>query len=127
MDRILQIILALVVVVLGACLVPLLLQLYRTAKALQILAESAQQDLRRISSEIHEARLQMERVAALAERSLEFPATLSSLAAAFARPLGTFLEGNTAPWLTGLVTLLKIGLDLLRRPREAAASKEMEK
>lgn len=127
MDHMLQFVLVLVLVVLGAFLVPLLLQLYRTAKAVQALAESAREDLREISHEIHEARLQMERVAALAEKSLEFPVAASSLAANLTRSLGSFLDPDANPWVTALMTGLKIGLDFLRRPSTDAATKEMEK
>jgi hypothetical protein len=127
MGHMLEYVLVLVLVVLGAFLVPLLVQLYRTAKAVQALAESAKDDLRSISLEIHEARLQMDRVAGLAERSLEFPAAASALAATLTRSATSFLDEKAFPWVSLLVTALKFGLDFLRRPHEEAASKEMEK
>ena len=127
MDHMLKLVLMVVLIVLVAFLAPLLLQLYRTAKAVQALAESAQVDLRRISQEIHEARLQMDRVAGLAEQSLALPSAMGALAASFTRSAASFLDEKGTPWVSLLVTALKFGLDFLRRPREETAAKEVEK
>jgi hypothetical protein len=120
MDRTLQFVLVLVVVVLAGFLVPLLMQLNRTAKAMQALAESAKEDLSKMSGDVHEVRLHIERLAALTERSLELPATASAMASSVIRSLA----GSSSLWTTALVTALKFGLDFFRRPREAAPCKE---
>jgi len=123
-DHMLEIVLAVVALVLGACLVPLLLQMRRTAKAVQELAESARLDLNRIAQDVHQTCGQVDKVTALVEKSLEFPASASGLAAVLLRSLSALFGPTSAPWLEGLVTAVKMGLDFLRRPRRAAPAKE---
>jgi predicted PurR-regulated permease PerM len=121
MDRGVQILIALLAIVLVASLVPLLLQLYRTAKALEALAASAQEDLRQIAQDVHQTRLQLERVGGLAEQGLQFPAAASSLAGALTRSL---TGPSVLPWIEAVVTGLKIALDFFLRHRKDAAPKE---
>jgi hypothetical protein len=73
METWLQIVVAVVVVAVGGCLVPLILQLRRTARSVEALAESARADLGRIAQDIHETRVGVDKVVGLVERSLEFP------------------------------------------------------
>ncbi len=122
MDHLLQIVLGSVAVLLGACLVPLLVQMYRTAKAMQELAESAREDLKRISGDIHQARLHLDKLAALTEQSLALPATASAVAARLLRTLTAALgRGSLAE---ALVTAVKFVIDFFRRSRGAAPTKE---
>ncbi len=116
MDHMLQIVLAVVVLAVGAFLVPLIIQLNRTAKAIETLAESAREDLNHIAQDIHQVHLQLEKVAVLAEASLTFPATLSAIARSAVAMLGK----GQSPWMDALVTAVKIGIDFFRRPRKAA-------
>ena len=120
----LHFILVLAVVVLAAFLIPLLIQLHRTAKAVEALAENARQDLASIAEDVHEARLQMEKVATLAEQTLAFPAAAGSLAASLTRSLGTLLTGTASPWMEAAVAALRLAIDYLRRPKEASQDKE---
>ena len=119
MGPVLQIVLVVLAVLLTAFLAPLLLQLYRTARAVQNLAESARLDLRQIAEDVHQGRLQLEKVSGLVEKSLEFPATASSMAAAAARTMGTLLGGKAPVWVQALVTVLKLVLDYFGRPQRA--------
>jgi len=104
--------------------VPLLLQLRRTATAVQALAESAKEDLAQISRDVHQARLEMEKVAGLVERSLAFPSVASTLAASLVRSAGTLLDGRASVWMEALVTVLKMGMQYFKRPSAAEAGKE---
>ena len=124
MDHMLHFVLVLVAVALAGFLVPLLIQLHRTAKAVEALAISARVDLQKIAQDVHQASLQIEKVASLAEQSLAFPATASSIAAGLARSMGTLLEGKASLWVEALVTALKLGMEYFRRPREAPFAKE---
>ena len=124
MDLLLKLLLALGIVILVGCLVPLLLQLRRTARAVEALAESARADLGRIATDIHQARIQLDNLSGLAEKALEFPANASPLAAAMVRGLTGLFDTRPSPWLEALVTAVKIGIDFLRRPRGAAPTKE---
>jgi hypothetical protein len=124
MEHSLQIVLALVVIVLGACLVPLLLQLYRTAKALETLAESARTDLGQIAQDVHHTRLALDRVTGIVERSLEFPASASAIGVGLMRSVAAFLERGPSPLMEALVTAVKIGIHFFRRAPAAAPEKE---
>ncbi len=124
MTLVLQITLALVLVAVGAALVPLLIQMRRTARAAEALAESARQDLRQISQDVHEARLQVDRIATLVEKGLEFPATAGSMATSLLRTVTASLDRGPSLWMDVIVTALKFGLDFIRRPRAAAPDKE---
>jgi len=123
-DKMLQVVLVLVVLILAGCLVPLLLQLYRTAKAVEALAQSAREDLRQIAQDVHETRLHLDKVTAMAEKSLEFPATAGGLATALFRSLTAILDRGPSPWIEALVTAVKIGITFLRRPHAAATEEE---
>jgi hypothetical protein len=124
METWLQIVVAVVVVAVGGCLVPLILQLRRTARSVEALAESARADLGRIAQDIHETRVGVDKVVGLVERSLEFPATAGALATTFVRSITSLLDGRPSLWVDALVTAVKFGIDFLRRPREAAPAKE---
>lgn len=124
MDLLLKIVLVLVLLAVGACLVPLLLQLHRTAKAVQALAESAREDLGKIALDVHQTRLSLDKVTGLVEKSLEFPATAGSLGVALVRSLTSILDRGPSPWLEALVTAVKFGITFFKRPSAAAKEKE---
>lgn len=125
MDRVLQFVLVVVLLVLTGFIVPLLLQLMRTAKAVEVLAESAREDLRQIALDVHQTRESLDRVTSLVERSLEFPATAGGLAVALVRSLTGLLDRGPSPWLEALLTAVKIGISFFRRPSADATEKEM--
>jgi hypothetical protein len=120
----LQVILAIVLLVLCACLVPLLLQLRRTAASVQTLADSARQDLRQISADVHHLRERADGLADLATASLEFPMGLSRIVSGTAQALEGFLAKAGPPWLEALLTGLKFVLNLIRRPKKPAVTPE---
>jgi len=120
----LQIILAVVLVVLGALLVPLLLQLRRTAVAMEHLAVSAREDLGQIAADVHHLRARADELADLLSDTLELPASLGRICASAARTVEGFLGRRGPGWLGALLTGLRFALNLVRRRREGAPSKE---
>ena len=119
----LQIILAIVLVAVGACLVPLLLQLRRTAASVQLLAESAREDIRLIAADVHHLRSRADDLADLARTSLELPLGLGRIVAGVAQGMEAFLA-NGLPWMGALLTAIKFVLNLMRRPAKEAEAKE---
>jgi len=119
----LQIILAIVLVAVGACLVPLLLQLRRTAASVQVLAESARVDLRQITEDVHHLRTRADGLADLAVASLEWPMGLGRIVSGAVTALESVLGGG-GPWMGALLTGLRFVLNLIRRPKTAAEPKE---
>jgi hypothetical protein len=119
----LQIILAIVLVGVGACLVPLLLQLRRTAASVQILADSAREDLRQISADVHHLRDKADGLVELAEASLAMPLGIGRIVSGAAQALEAVL-GQGGPWMAALLTGIKFALNLIRRPKKEAAAKE---
>jgi hypothetical protein len=124
----LQVILAIVLVGVGVCLVPLLLQLRRTAAAVQQLAESARSDLRQVADDVHHLRGRADELADLAAASLELPLGLGKglgrILAGVGQGLEGFLARDGAPWLSALLTGLKFVISFIRRPRKAGGPKE---
>jgi hypothetical protein len=109
MAPLLQIVIALVLLALCACLVPLILQMRRTARAVELLADSARQDLAGMAQDLHQVRARVDQVADLAAASLAVPASLGEgLSWMFrGRPEA---GGPKAPaWLE----LIRSGLDLV--------------
>lgn len=119
----LQIILAIAIVAVCACLVPLLLQLRRTAVSVQHLAESARADLRQITDDVHHVRQRADALADMALASMEWPMGLGRIVSGAVQTLETFL-GQGGPWMGALLTGLKFVLNLFRRPKKAAETKE---
>jgi hypothetical protein len=120
----LQIILAIVLVALAACLVPLLLQLRRTAASVQHLAESAREDIRQIATDVHHLRTRADELADLAAITLELPLGLGRIITGFAQGLEVFLTKGGLPWMTAILTVIKFVLNLFRRPKKEAEAKE---
>jgi hypothetical protein len=116
----LQIILAMVLVAVGACLVPLLLQLQRTAASAQRLAESAREDLRQIATDVHHLRSRADELADLAASSLELPLGLGRILTGAAQALETVLTQTGPPWIDALLSGLKFIVNLVRRPKKTA-------
>jgi hypothetical protein len=123
----LQIILAIVLLALGVCLVPLLLQLRRTAASVQLLADSARVDIRQIADDVHHLRSRADELADLAAVSLALPLGLGRILASIAHGLESFLGNVGLPWMGALLTVVKFFLNLVRRPKhekEAEAKEE---
>jgi hypothetical protein len=120
----LQIILAIVLLGLSAFLVPLLLQLRRTAAAVEQLAESAREDLKQVAGDVHHLSTRADALADLAVTSLQFPLGLSRIVAGTAQALETFLGKAEVPWMGALLAGVKIAMNFFRRPGKAAETKE---
>jgi hypothetical protein len=120
----LQVILAIVLVGVGVCLVPLLLQLRRTAAAVQQLAESARGDLRQVADDVHHLRGRADELADMAASSMELPLGLGRILAGVGQGLEGFLARDGAPWLSALLTGLKFVISFIRRSRKADGPKE---
>jgi hypothetical protein len=114
----LQILIALAVVVLCACLVPLLLQLRRTAASIQALAESARMDLNGISSDLHQVRTRVDQLADLAAASMALPASLGEMMTTLARSIPDMLGRPSSGWIGLLLSGLKLFLSGTKRPKE---------
>lgn len=124
MDLWLQIILALVLVAVGGCLVPLLLQARRTAASVQRLAESARVDLDQIAADVHHLRSRADELADLAAASLELPLGLGRIVSGTAHAVEAFLGRGGLPWMDALLTGIKLVMNLFRRPQKAEETKE---
>ncbi len=120
----LQILVGIVLVAVGACLVPLLLQARRTAASVQRLAESAREDLHQIAADVHHLRSRADALADLALTSLEFPLGLSRIVAGTAQALELFMEKAGLPWMGALLTGIKYALTFFRRPKKGDRTKE---
>jgi uncharacterized membrane protein len=120
----LQVLLAIVLVALCACLVPLLLQLRRTAAAVQQLAESARTDLHQVAADVHHLRERADALAELAAVSMQLPLGLSRIVAGTAQAIETLLVKGGIPWISAVVAGLKFVINFFRRPAPAAETKE---
>jgi hypothetical protein len=116
----LQILIALVLVVLCACLVPLLLQLRRTAASLQALAESAKVDLNAISGDLHQVRTRVDQVADLTAASMALPASLGEMMATLARTLPDMLGRPSSGWIGLLLSGIRLLFSGTHHPKEKA-------
>ncbi|WP_243322229.1 DUF948 domain-containing protein [Geothrix sp. SG200] len=116
MPMLLQVVLSCAILLLTGFLVPLLIQARRTALSVQQFAESASQDLRQVSQDVHDLRLQVEAVGQLAAESLAHPTMLTQVAAGVASGLrGSFMRPTRLePWLEALVTGLQSALHWIR-------------
>lgn len=120
----LQVILAVVLVAVAGFLVPLLLQLRRTAAAVEQLAESARADLRQVAEDVHHLRNRADGLVDLAAASLELPMGITRLVSGTAQALETFLVKGGMPWMGALLTGVKFIVKFFRRSREGAGTKE---
>lgn len=112
----LEITLILALVALVAALVPLLLQLTRTAKGLETFLRSVQQDFSRIAEDAHASRQQMEGLAASLQTSLDELAGLARVAG----DAGRMAKALQAQCQSGMNTASRVigsllgGLDAVR-------------
>lgn len=120
----LQVIIAIVLVVLCGALVPLLLQLRRTAAAVEVLADSARADLGQITADIHHVRVRADDLVDMAAASLAGPASLGQFAVGAVNAVESLLGKGGVGWLGPLLTGLRWVLKFLRRPKEGAEAKE---
>jgi len=119
-----QIILVFILVILCGFLVPLLVQLRRTAASVEHLAESAREDIRKVAADVHQIRNRADGLADLAAASLEMPLTLSRMVSGTARTLEAFLGQGGPSWLGAVVSGLKFALNFIRRHKKVPPSKE---
>ena len=120
----LQIILALILALLCGFLVPLLIQVRRTAAAVERLAEGARQDLQQMAADVHHLRERADVLADLAESSMQLPLGIGRIISGIAKTLEAFLGRADLPWFASLLTGVKFVLNLIRRPRKGAETKE---
>jgi hypothetical protein len=120
----LQILLAIVLALLCWFLVPLLMQLRRTAAAVERLAEGARQDLHQIAADVHHLRGRADDLADMAASSLELPIGVSRIVSGVANTVEAFLGRAELPWISPLLTGAKFVMNLIRRPRKRAETKE---
>jgi hypothetical protein len=120
----LQLVLAIVLLVLCGVLVPLILQLRRTAAAVEGLAQSARADLGQITADIHHLRTRADDLVDMAAASLEGPVSLGRFTAGAVNAVEALLGRGGMGWLSPLLTGLKMVVNFLRRPKKGAASKE---
>ncbi len=115
----LQILLGLSVAGVAAFLIPFLLQLRRTAAAVERLADSAAKDLRQISEDIHQTREQVDAVALLVRQNLERPSVLTKVVAGLLGGLSLLRGGGEGGmnFLKTLLTGLRTALHLFHRSR----------
>jgi len=118
MAPMLQIVIAVVLVVLCAALVPLLLQMKRTAAAVERLADSAREDLGGIARDIHEVRTRLDGLADLAAATLALPAALGDAVARLFRTMPE--EARTPRWVGLVLAGLKWVLNTFLRPKEGS-------
>jgi hypothetical protein len=116
----LQIILTAVLVVVGGCLVALLLQLRRTATAMERLAESAREDIHLIAGDVHKISVQTDALAEKMNTVLELPTTLGRMTTGVLLNLEAATEKGIPSWLSILLTGLKFTINLLRRKPDPA-------
>ena len=119
MAPMLQMVIAVVLAVLCACLVPLLLQLKRTAAAVERLADSAREDLGRLAQDVHQVRQQLDGLADLAGSALAVPATLGDWLSRFLQGLAEPGERRGSGWLGLVLAGFKVFLNIILRPKEA--------
>lgn len=105
MDTVLIGTLVAVLLILTAAAVPLLIQLRRTAIAVERLAESAAQDLKQVAEDVHATRAQVEGLVARFQPSPSGGAMEGVLGFLQGGSLGRF-----APLLTGLIGLISMFL-----------------
>ena len=123
---VLQITLSLAVVVLTVFLVMFLLQVRRTAAAVERLAESATRDLHQVSEDLHEVRLRTEEVANLARNALEHPSMLTQVVTGVVRAIPACFgpRPDSSNFLDTLLTGLRTAVHLFRRPKATPPEEE---
>ena len=124
MDLWLEIVVAIVLVVLAGCLVPLLLQLRRTAAAVQQLAEGAKADLHQVTTDMHHLRERADGLVDLAEEGLMVPVAIGRAVTRVTRTVEDFLGRSTLPWMSALMAGLKFVKAFVQRPQGGDAAKE---
>jgi hypothetical protein len=120
----LQVVLALILGLLCWFLVPLLLQLRRTAAAVERLAEGARQDLHQMAADVHHLRGRADELADMATASLELPIGISRIASGLARTVEAFLGKADLPWISALMAGIKWAMNLIRRPGKKSETEE---
>lgn len=129
MSTALEVVIAVVLVALGAALIPLLLQLRRTAQAVEQFARSAEADLKQVAEDVHATRMRVEKLADLATQGLEHPGPLGQAIFGIVAAMPAFFQGRPKQNSLAeiLVTGLRTALSFLRglsRPAQQEAPHE---
>lgn len=132
MNVLLQITLIAVLIALAAGLVPLLMQLRRTAHAMEILLASSRRDLDQITQDVHEVRLRMDALAGSLQGSLNELSRFTEAVGEIGRSLQTihsrihrvvdFATHNLGGLAGGISTVLAL---FKRRSKSTEHSKEI--
>lgn len=91
-SNIAQVVFLIVLASLGCFLVPLLLQLRKTAKAIEELAKSANRDINRVADDVHQIKIQMDEIAELTKESLTLPANISQMVQTITHLILSFID-----------------------------------
>ena len=123
MSNLLQVVLALAVAALTAALIPLFIQLRRTAQAVEQFSKRAEQDLSQMAEDLHATRLRVEGLADLAQRGLEHPGPLGQVVFGLVGALPALLNPpRTGPNIVDLlVTGFRTALSFFRGHSQAAS------
>lgn len=124
MSPILQISLAILLLGLGAALIPLLIQLRKTAIAMEELAKSTQQDISRVADDVHQIRIQVDEVTVMAKEALSLPSTINHGLQEFFHAVPSLFnpKGSQFSWMNMLLGGIQTVISLFKRP--SAPSKE---
>lgn len=123
MSMLLQVVIALAVTTLTATLVPLFLQLRRTARSVETLAEQAGRDLSQVAEDLHATRIRVEGLADLAQRGLEHPGPLGQVIFGLVGALPALLRPSSQEgtnFIALFVTALRSALSFFRGAPQAA-------
>ena len=121
MTMLLQIILAVSITTITIFLVLLLIQARHTAASVQRFAESAEQDLHLVATDLHEVRKRVDEVSLLVQATCEQPSFLTQLVAGIVRGLPSAFDprGGSGGFLEILLTGIRTALHLFRGRRAA--------
>lgn len=125
MSTVLQCILALAVLALCAYLIPLLIQLRRTAAELERFSRSASKDLGCMAEDVRRVRERVEGLADSASQVLRAPSLLSQAVAGAIQGIPAFLgrREKSSGWMQSLLAGIEFALTLFKRA-QARPSKE---
>jgi len=128
MPLVLQIVLCLAVIVLTVFLVLLLVQARRTAKAVERLAESAAQDLRQVSGDLHEIRTRVDGIAGSVMNVIEPPSVLSQVVTGVVRAVPALFHrrADSLDIFESLVTGVETALHLFRSHKADSPKEETD-
>jgi len=116
--HLLQVVIAAVLLLLGIYLVPLLIQLRKTAQAMEDLARSASKDISRVADDVHQIKLQVDEISFLARETFAMPVSLGKTLKGLFQGIPAIFGSNSADLgslglffgaLRGVVSLFRRG------------------